>query len=304
MLVRKYFGAFQIFCLSNGEENGISVMINPYSTQWDNLARKLLKFLKGGAGDYSKFDKRQLSRIMFECLNVIQDYYGYGDKHATHMRSMIFLEIVFSRHVIGDVIYEWFQALPSGNPFTTILNCLYNLMLFRLCWISMSLPIEEFNLNTIVKVVGDDNNYSVSRAFCDVYTEDMLTLHMLNFGAIYTSEDKTTIRTGTRPLNETTFLKRGFKYDEELSRYVAPLELGVILEMVLWTKSSHDSASITRTNVTRALQELAIHGEEVYDRYSDQFRTALYRAHGTFPDQLNYRDCRDAVFSRSYVTEW
>lgn len=52
----------------------------------------------------------------------------------------------------------------------------------------------------------------------------------------YTAEDKSSNPPPVRPLQELTFLKRGFRFEPKVQRYVAPLALESILEMPYWTK--------------------------------------------------------------------
>ena len=49
------------------------------------------------------------------------------------------------------------------------------------------------------------------------------------------------------------FLKRKFRYEPLVDRYVAPLDLNVVLEEPCWTKKGTDAIEIAKTNVQTSL---------------------------------------------------
>jgi hypothetical protein len=73
-----------------------------------------------------------------------------------------------------------------------------------------------------------------------------------------------------RTLTEISFLKRAFRWESRVGRYVAPLDLQTLLEVSYYTKDKGSGDAITRTNVERTFRELALHGEEVYNEWSSK----------------------------------
>jgi len=60
---------------------------------------------------------------------------------------------------------------------------------------------------------------------------------MKNIGLTYTSEVKDATNTpAIRKLSDVTFLKRGFRYESSLDRFVAPIEMRTILELPYWRR--------------------------------------------------------------------
>lgn len=57
---------------------------------------------------------------------------------------------------------------------------------------------------------------------------------MKEFLLTYTSETKEGTVPDYRSINEVTFLKRGFRWEPRLGRYVGPLEMDTIIEMPYW----------------------------------------------------------------------
>lgn len=85
-----------------------------------------------------------------------------------------------------------------------------------------------------------------------------------------------------RTLNDVQFLKRSFKFNTELKRYVAPLDKAVIYEMLNWvrlSKSTLNVDDVLLTNVAVAFREIVYHGEAAYD----ELKTAITKNLHLFP---------------------
>jgi len=70
----------------------------------------------------------------------------------------------------------------------------------------------------------------------------------------------------TVSLEEASFLKRGFRYEPLVNRYVAPLDLDTVLQLPYFTKKG-DDGSILDANIRLCLQELSLHGEDVWNEW-------------------------------------
>nr|QDH91380.1 MAG: RNA-dependent RNA polymerase [Picornavirales sp.] len=266
-IFKKYFGAFQLWLIKNRISNGMVIGLNPYSVEWEFLAQSLTRYdFTGsavGAGDYSKFDGSEQPKIHYAILDIINDWYDDGADNAL-IRSILWLEVVNSRHLCEGVVVEWPSALPSGHPFTMPINCLYNHMNFRMSWKLLRLPMYHFNAHVYLAVCGDDNIFTVSHEYRDLFNEMTLVSVMSELGMTYTTELKGTATIPFRKLEEVEFLKRSFRFEPILGRRVGPLRLSVILEMVNWSKKGADFVDITCHNVDVALDELSLHPRDVY----------------------------------------
>jgi hypothetical protein len=291
------------FLVDNKIVNGCATGVNNYGPDWNMLYIYLNKFTAGGAGDYSAFDASELPQVLWAVYRVISAFYGTSCPEDNLIRKMLWLEVVNSRHVLFDIIYEWDGSLPSGHPATTLINNLYNHINFRCVWILLKNPINRFNDCTRVSFQGDDHVYTVASEFIGQFTEEQIASVMPLIGMTYTSEMKGKHKEGSRLMTEVEFLKRSFRYDPILDTFVGPLRLESITEMVLWTKRGHDRSTITVNNVSKAIQELSIHGEEVYNLYASKMIKALYDAHEQYPATLSFDQSREAVFARE-VEMW
>jgi hypothetical protein len=275
IICRQYFGAFCLWFMKNRVLNGSAIGVNPYSEEWNEIATHMKKKCGDnalcGAGDYSAFDGSGQVPVYWAILSIINDWYDAngGVPSDSIVRTVLWYELVNSKHIRKNVIYTWHGSLPSGHPLTAVANSMYNHLAFRMAWLlkygNTSRQADLFDENVYLCVLGDDNIYAVT-PWHDDFTELSVSQYMAKIGLIYTSETKDKVNDHLRYLSDLEFLKRGFKYAEWAARYVAPLRLDVVLEIPYWTRKS-DRLSITLSNVQTSLYELSLHGKEVFRRY-------------------------------------
>jgi hypothetical protein len=273
-LYRMYFGVFMDAFAGANYKIGSAICVNPYSEQWDLIAREMSKF-KGpnedepqvGAGDFKHLDGSEDPAIHNRTFKGINEWYGFCDTQATLIRLRLSVEITNSKHIfMSKWLVEWMSSLPSGNPMTAIINTIYTHIAFRACWIIIELPISDFRKCVYLIVLGDDNAFHVHKLYRDRFNEITLCDAMAKVGLVYTTELKTKATVPFRNLSEIEFLKRSWKFDFDLGVYVAPLRLESIANMLNWTKSKSDKSpeQITVDNTFTALRELTLHGYETY----------------------------------------
>lgn len=292
---RMYFGSFVRWIAGNKIANGSAIGVNCYSSDWDMIVKMLDSKGSGtnkGAGDYAAFDGSELSCIHMAILDIINNY--YQDENNS-VRYILFLELTSSRHINGNIVYEWFGSLPSGNPLTTIVNNLYNHFCFRYCWLSSHnfdlTCLPSFLDHVYLIVLGDDNVFSVSSEKLPIFNMLSIEKDMKNIGMTYTSDDKESAIGLMKTTQQITFLKRHFRYSDELCRYVAPLSLFTIVEMLNWTTSGPEQLSITEENVRTAILELSLHGKEVFNVFSSKILPVAKREGLLMPKSTSYLQC-------------
>jgi hypothetical protein len=274
IITRMYFGAFANWFTKNRCFNGSAIGVNPYSKEWHVIADLLEQFGRDlrnvGAGDYSSYDGSEKPVVHDTILQIINKWYDDGEENAL-IRTVLWAELVQARHLSGDIQYTAVMSLPSGHPLTALVNTMYNAIAFRYCWYRANKndlsSLKSFTNFVYTIMLGDDNVYSVHPDYTDIFNDVNLEGWMLEFGLIYTNETKTSSMSDLRHLTEVSFLKRTFRFEETQSCYVAPLDLGVILEMPYWTKSKQ-AISITESNVETSIMELALHTQAIYDEWA------------------------------------
>jgi len=286
ILFRMYFGSFSSWIVRNNTFNGIAVGLNPYSMDWDHLSKKLEAYGDGVvAGDFSGYDTRQVPQVSNAILDLINDWYGDSDENKL-VRWVLWQEIVNSRHMLRNKIYSWTGSLPSGNPLTSIVNCLYNHMLFRMCWefgiFSGVIPKDHsFNDNSFICVLGDDNIMSSS---VSQFNQNFITSTMPVFGQDYTDELKSTERMPDwRNIEEVTFLKRSFRWEPLFSRMVAPLCKDTLFEILYWHKSQLPEEKQAAANLELVLREYSLHDPSEWNLTRNMV-DHVFKAYGYYPE--------------------
>jgi len=265
---RMLFLSFSIWVMRNCVINGMAVGVNPYSNHWDMIVKYLNSISKHKvAGDYKGYDTSMFKELLMCVLEFINTWYNDSDEMQL-ARYVYFMEVWSSFHASGDTLYQWLSKLPSGHPLTTIINCVVNLILFRIVYIFEVGDLHDFNDNVNVLVYGDDNILSIHNDIIHKFNQHTIATGMARLGFTYTSEDKLTTVAPSRHLHEVGFLKRGFRFEPLIHRYVAPLELDTILEIPMWTKKGCASHTITCDNVDNCLRELSLHDPEVFNLWA------------------------------------
>lgn len=275
VMFRMYFGAFISDFIGANLQVGSAVGVNPYSSEWDSLARKLKTFSGKdvsdiGAGDFSAYDTTEFPVILNRIIDMINLWYGKGNDLDNYIRLCLWAEITNSRHIADGKIYEWFSGMPSGNPMTAIINTIYNNLVFRIAFQFANLDITMFNKLVYICALGDDNIFCAHKSIIDKFNEINMPEFMAKCGMKYTTELKQTASVAMRKLTEVEFLKRSFRYDDSLNRWVAPLREEVFATMLQWTKKDLDGDQITVDNMSMVLRESSLHGEEMFTKWRDE----------------------------------
>jgi hypothetical protein len=304
MLFRKYFGAFVAMMNQNCVDLPSSVGINPTGADWTLLAKRLWE--NGDciiAGDYQKWDGKLMGSVMQAFVrDVINPLYSADARRRgvpeeqiekeNRMRLRLIDYAIHTYTIFGNVMALKHQGNPSGIPITSDLNSGANWMYIIVAYISLfrqhrkdnptckhckDLREEDVMTEVIKAFYGDDHLLSVARRSRCFFTFNTLRCFFESHGIGYTDALK---RGGVCPdfmsLNDVSYLKRGFKDDEELFGYLrAPLELDSIRDQINWVKKGNDPIEAVLQNVKSAMGEFFHHGEEQYKEASDQLTAAL-----------------------------
>lgn len=298
VMFRKYYGSFVDFFFDKNLDLGSAIGINPYSSDWHDLAMNLTRFSSNGkdlcvgAGDFSKFDCSLTPEILQGVYRIIDSWYG-DFTGTSKIRFMLWKEITHSRHIFGNEYYEWSNGMPSGNPLTAIINTIYNHLAFRMSFYYAGCDVSLFNKNVYVAVLGDDNAFCVSDEYKEKFNELTLVSCMSRIGLTYTTEFKGEAVVPFRSIEQIEFLKRSFRPIrlKGIIRYVAPIQFTTIVNMLYWTKKGHMSDQISCDNIALALREISLHGKVVFEEYysllrsfKEQYYPDIESKHSSFTD--------------------
>lgn len=270
ILMTRYFKHFSAWLMRNRFGTGMSPGLNPYK-EWGVLSESLLTISNNiVAGDFSGFDTKQSGEVLRRICKHIHQIYDDGDENA-RIRENLWKEIYNSRHVVGRDILEWSHSNPSGQPLTTTVNCIYNLFLHCYAWVKAHegkiSSLNSFGKHVKGHFFGDDSILAVSDEKIKIYNQNTLREIWGVCGIEYTDELKSSaVAPDSRSLEEVSYLKRKFRFEPILGRYVGPLSLETIHEMVSWSKKGPEYHNICRGNVDVAVHELSLHGKEVFEK--------------------------------------
>jgi hypothetical protein len=301
-----YFGAFSSACMMKHTVTGMAPGICTY-TEWGLLVDVVLR--PGGrvfAGDFKSFDASEQPCIMQLFLEYVNRWYGDSEENK-RIRRVLWADMEHSRHIGGTGkdqrhIYQWAKSLPSGHPFTTIVNSMYSLFCMVASYSVNTGDFTGFWDHCFSVVYGDDNLNGVSDEVSEVYNQ-ITTERVLRqeFGMTYTSDDKLGQLVAYGDIYSTTFLKRGFVKPEG-TFWPCPLALDSFLYTVYWCKNKRLERKIMRDVLEVALEELSMHSVERWNKYSVAIIAALARL-GEVPKNCPTRSAYQAVI-RGRTDSW
>jgi hypothetical protein len=279
-MMRRYTIGFSAATMEGRIENKMCVGINPYNEDWDALYAKIVQFGEDKifAGDFSGFDSSHNFQVNSKVMKYINKYfYPNATDRENKIRTMLWNEIYQSVHMNGKDIYSWFKGQPSGNPMTTLLNCIVNNVGMRLVWQdiwrqnnnSRMSTMIEFNKNVYHCSYGDDSITAVNPAVADVFNQITVCKTFPKFGFTYTDELKGSEDdlVPTRHVSSINFLKRTFVKCPRYGHVVAPIMKDTIYEMLQWVRSGNDDELQALENARNAVREAALHDEQFFNSF-------------------------------------
>jgi hypothetical protein len=303
ILFRRHFLAFVANAMDNRIHNEISVGTDPYSFDWEKTYVKLTHFGKNlTSGDFSNFDGSLSADLLWAVYDVINNWYLLnGETQHEIVRYVLWLDIVNSVHLLHDTLYVWAHSQPSGNAATTIINCLAVKLATRYAFSKeTNLPPQCFEDYCSMVCYGDDVNINVRPGTnLDSFA---LQRGYAQVGLTYTDAEKTGNLQPYVDIDNIKYLKRHFRYEPYLGRHVAPLELGVVLEMCNWVRGD-DIARATIDNVQTAIRELALHDEETF-QYVDKLSSAVYQELGRLPQMFTRKALLECYKTGQFKLQW
>jgi len=313
ILTRRVYGRFCAEFMRTRLKHGGLVGVNPMSHEWTYIYNALNSMNDdglGAAGDYKQFDKSQHPSILLSIMRHITRRLPKGEVSADCC-SGVSEDMARSVHIGGDsyssnVIYQTNGALPSGHPMTSVINSIYNMVVFRLCW-AMSghgRNLWNFRENVLLYVYGDDNIFAPSNEHKGFNMRSMADFAP-TVGMVYTSENKDGEVYDLKPIGACGFLKRGFAPEQD---YVyAPLELPSIYDMFNWRRSNMpDDAHLSAVSLA-CLMEASAHRFDIFLSVLEKLRSLLREREvmdptfGVIPE-LAYSQQR--TIYRKYVPVW
>jgi len=223
--------------------------------EWEWIALYLKN--KGGPnrlvfGDFQAFDVTMTSLIIiyaFELIAEFHDRSGCPSEQSRVIRA-IGRDIAFCYIDYNGDLLQVFGINPSGQALTVIINGIVNCFYMRYAYIvqhpnyngsNADDLIDYFDEHVALMTYGDDNGMGISPN-CNWMTHITIADALKPHGIVYTMADKTAEMVDYITIEEATFLKRHFRFDHEIGRYMSPLlEKSIYKSLMIQVESPHVS---------------------------------------------------------------
>ena len=225
------------------------------STEWTFFYEYLTQHGKDRmvAGDYGKFDKKMLAEWIlaaFEVIAKILRASGWTDDEVLPIYAMA-EDIAFPVVNMNGDLVMFFGSNPSGHPLTVIINCIVNALYMRYCFKlllervqsgelgndkeqadAMNLSLGDFKRLVALLTYGDDNTLGVSPKI-SWFNHTALVKALAHIGVEYTMADKESVSVPFIHIDDVSFLKRRWVWNDEAGAYFCPLEEASIRKMLM-----------------------------------------------------------------------
>jgi GTPase SAR1 family protein len=288
VLIRKYFGSMLAHFRKNRRTNGIEVGINPFSSDWEDLRNRTVRFGDNVFdGDFSKYDKKMMPMFQQAINKVILESHNFSTEEY-QIAQFLLNSVMMTPKVTVGVTTVTTHSLPSGIGLTADYNSVvqdaYLFYVFCQCHFDKfsELPtIQHYLTNVAPSKYGDDCLCGVSDDVKDYFNGPFAERKFNKMGLEFTPGDKTTWNYSTRSIEQCTFLKRGFKFHHTTNTIVAPLNLNSIKSTLNFVTDSLRNDELTLIKLHNAQRELFLHEEE-YDVTLDHILEFCHKSNFIF----------------------
>nr|ULF99669.1 MAG: hypothetical protein 1 [Picornavirales sp.] len=307
ILTKQLFGGFVDWFVSNVCSNQSLVGTKATGANIHAWVEDIMEFKNLVCMDFSKFDADEntylLGLIMEEIGNWYKRYSEVSEEDEL-MRQMLIQSLLNLVVVVRNFVVKLTHSLGSGHPLTAVLNTLYNMLLSVIAFflqfeirrkdvigfmskflrqeleiLLKCFPPEQFEsaalFYTHVKAgyYGDDFIASVSNLLQDFFNMQVLALIFLYLGHKVTTGEKEEVLSKFVPMNQFEILKRKPVFCLQRGQWVLALNEDTVREIPNWTRRSAGSSNLleTKNNLETASREMALHGEEKYEVFVEQY---------------------------------
>nr|ULF99687.1 MAG: putative polyprotein [Picornavirales sp.] len=229
--------------------------------------------------DYKNFDQRLLSQFMEAAAEIITETIHLREQNNEYRnaRYTYFEEVIRTVLVANKTVFLTSHGNKSGNPLTTELNCIVNLLyswfVFRRTTGMKSL--KEYQQHVVDLNFGDDKILSVSDEVIDRFNFLSYQKEMLALNQIVTPGSKgDEVAACTRNIHEISFLKRHF-VEMSAGIWIAPLEKASIESVFNYSSLSDEEIEEWSSTMMEQQIEAMLHGPKYYDWFIHKLKDCV-----------------------------
>lgn len=296
-VVRKYLLSFVRVMQRNKFLFESAPGIEAQCAEWDALRKYLTHFNEDRCvgGDFKSFDTSMPPEFLlaaFGCIKSFHELAGCDDSHLKIIDGIMYDICYPYANVKGDLL-QLIGKNPSGHALTVTINSVVNCLYMRYCYLALK-PNDGSNLHCYdfkdsVKLItyGDDNFMNVKEGY-DWFNHRSISEVLRSIGVTYTMADKISESIPYVPIDEASFLKRKFRFEDELGYFVCPLEPASIIGSLMIGERSKFVSEESRicSVMTSANDEFFWHGRETFEEWHARLQGYI--------DELQLQDYMDS----------
>lgn len=242
------------------------------SDEWDQIYKYLIFFgvKKIIAGDYEKFDKRMPASIILAAFDIIIAILKAAKWTEREIRVVFGIaeDTAFPNVDLRGDFMRFYGTNPSGHPLTVIINGLANCLYVRYCYFILHPEhrVDDFKENVHCMTYGDDLIMGVSDK-CPWFNHTTMQEVLKSIDIGFTMADKEAESKPYIDIDDATFLRRSWRFEPELGKYVCPIEHASIDKMMtMCVESKTISMELHAIEVMNtAVREYFWYGRKVFE---------------------------------------
>lgn len=254
------------------------------SPEWGQIREWLTAFGEDQlvAGDFGFYDKKMAAALIIYAFTVFAKLHEIAGFSPTECRTIMCIgyDIAYSIcNFRGDLV-EFFGTNPSGHSLTVIINSFVNSIYMRYAY-HQSNPLREarsFRKNVHLFTYGDDNAMGI-RKLCSWFHHTAIRDVMATIGVEYTMADKHTQSIPYININDVSFLKRKWRWDDEVGAWLCPLDMASMHKtLTVWlpSKTLDETAQMVEIIIC-VNNELFFHGRKEFEKHHGFFKSIFDR---------------------------
>lgn len=310
--IRKYFLPVARMLSVNPLIAETAVGINAHGPEWHELTEYITRFgtERIVAGDYSKYDLRMPAQLTLSAFAVMIEIAKWSGRYTTadlQRMNVIAHEVCTPLVAYNGTLMRFHGTNPSGQNMTVYINSIVNSLLFRYCFfkvytadrrlevgkkLDLGRPIRFRDVMSLI-TYGDDAAGGCHDE-CGDFNHIVMAELLKQIDIVFTMPDKASFATEYLSLDNLDFLKRGFRWEPALGRYVGPLAEDSIFKSLhsILKSSVLSPEEVVTQNIDGALREWFFHGREVFEERREQMKRVAARGNlvcTTLDQDFDYR---------------
>jgi len=306
LLTRFLFGRYKAYYTQLGIAKSHAIGVNPISSDWSKIAHHIGVFPSVGDADFGNFD-RAIPPAFYKAayLIIIKTIEAVcPNDRWTDARYACAYESLYSFMSSGDCVYRTLRGNKSGNPLTTVLNCIVNSLYHWYTFIQLTgeRDLQVYMDNVKIVFYGDDVLYSVSNLYKDVFNFQNISKIMCeHLDQKYTPANKYGDGNFVHDLDQVTFLKRSF-YQLPGGIFLSPLKRSSIERCFNYSQVEAHETENWITLIDESMLESCMHGENYFNYFRNVLKDKCSSPQSGVPYEL--RSKAAMLLVRSYEVQY